>query len=298
MYRILAFDGGGVRGSLTATLLKRLNDLYPSLIGSADLFAGTSVGSFFALGLAYGLSADDMVRFNSEQNWRFIFTPERPGLFRPKYDIAHLTRALAAIFPRTLRLGDLDRRVLVTSFRVAGARGENWTPVLFHNFPASPTREVLVLDAALASGVAPVYFPSHEKYVDGGVVANNPSVAAISVAVDQNAGAQDLGKICLLSIGTGLNPERIEADTTRWGASQWMLHPSPPFPLISIMLDGAAELNVILCSKLLGNRFFRLNPMLPRTVMIDDYRAIPDLVVLGQSYDLRPVAAWIETNWL
>ncbi|MGQ9497661.1 MAG: patatin-like phospholipase family protein [Desulfotomaculales bacterium] len=294
-YRILAFDGGGARGSLTATLLKRLNDLYPSLIGSADLFAGTSVGSFFALGLACGLSADDMVRFNSEQNWRFIFTPERPGLFRPKYDIAHLTRALAAIFPRTLRLGDLDRHVLVTSFRVAGARGENWTPVLFHNFPASPAREVLVLDAALASGAAPVYFPSHKNYVDGAVVANNPSAVAISLAVDRG---QELGDIRLLSIGTGLNPERIDAETTRWGASQWILTPSPPFPLIAAMLNGGAELDVIISSQLLGKRFFRLNPPLPRTVMIDDYKAIPELVALGETYDLGAVAAWIEACWL
>jgi len=294
-YRILTFDGGGIRGSLTATLLKRLNDLYPSLIGSADLFAGTSVGSFFALGLAYGLSADDMVRFNSEQNWRFIFTPERPGLFRPKYGIDHLVRTLAAIFPQDLRLADLGRHVLVTAFQVTGAAGEYWHPVLFHNFPGSATRDALVLDAALASGAAPVYFPSHKHYVDGAVVANNPSTAAISLAVDRG---RELGDICLLSIGTGLNPDRIEADTTRWGASQWILTPSPPFPLISAMLDGGSELDVIVSSRLLGKRFFRLNPLLPRTVMIDDYKAIPELVALGKTYDLGPVAAWIEEYWL
>ena len=57
-YRIMTFDGGGVRGSLMATLVKRLVDQFPKLLEQVDLFAGTSTGSVVALTLASGRTAD------------------------------------------------------------------------------------------------------------------------------------------------------------------------------------------------------------------------------------------------
>jgi len=54
MYRILSFDGGGIRGLVTLAILKRLEAQIPSLIQGADLIAGTSTGGIIALGLAAG----------------------------------------------------------------------------------------------------------------------------------------------------------------------------------------------------------------------------------------------------
>ena len=62
-YRIMTFDGGGVKGSLMATLVKRLSDKFPNLLQQVDLFAGTSTGSVVALTLASGFSADTLVSF-------------------------------------------------------------------------------------------------------------------------------------------------------------------------------------------------------------------------------------------
>jgi hypothetical protein len=52
MYRILSFDGGGIRGLVTLALLKRLEMQIPNLINVADLLAGTSTGAIIALGRA------------------------------------------------------------------------------------------------------------------------------------------------------------------------------------------------------------------------------------------------------
>lgn len=296
-YRIITFDGGGIRGALTVELLRRLERRCPGLIRSADLFAGTSTGSFIALGLAHGLPADDIAKLYSEENGKYIFTPSYLELFRPKYDNDHLKEVLTSVFPPDLRLKDLNRRVLVTSFNVSGSGTGNWSPVFFTNFPGSPTRNELVVDVALCSSAAPVYFPSHRHHIDGGVVANNPSTAAVCAAVDRHLGRQSLGRVYLLSMGTGSGKASINEDTTGWGAFEWMFYPQPPLPLLSIMFDGGVATDVLYTAQLLGSRYYRLNVQLPRDVSLDDYRKIPFLVQLAREFDIDSAAGWVKNNW-
>ena len=51
-YRILSFDGGGVRGILPLVLLSHIQAKIPDFISQTNLFAGTSVGGLNALALA------------------------------------------------------------------------------------------------------------------------------------------------------------------------------------------------------------------------------------------------------
>ena len=59
-YRILTFDGGGIRGLLSAVLLQQLDSRVPKWRDKVDLIAGTSTGGIIALGLAHGKSPDDL----------------------------------------------------------------------------------------------------------------------------------------------------------------------------------------------------------------------------------------------
>jgi patatin-like phospholipase/acyl hydrolase len=61
-YRILAFDGGGIRGVYTAVLLQRRSQQVPGFLDDAPLLAGTSTGGILALGLASGMTADQLVK--------------------------------------------------------------------------------------------------------------------------------------------------------------------------------------------------------------------------------------------
>ena len=101
----MTFDGGGVRGSLMATLVKRLTQHYPQLLEQVDLFAGTSTGSVVALTLASGFSADTLVDFYSQQNLKFAFSPSHLNWFRPKYSNANFRSLLENHFPGNLHLG-------------------------------------------------------------------------------------------------------------------------------------------------------------------------------------------------
>lgn len=296
-YRIMTFDGGGIRGALTVELLKRLNIHFPRLIKKTNLFAGTSTGSFIALGLAYGLSPEDLLELYSEKNSKFIFSPKHLDLLRPKYDNERLKKILGLVFPKNLRIGDLKHYVLVPSFRVIDKNLGNWSPILYNNFPNSETLDEYVIDVALSSSAAPIYFPSYQNHIDGGVFANNPSTAAIAIAKDKEGGKQNLDNIYLLSIGTGYNSHKIMADIRKWGAVEWVLYPNPPLPIISILFEGVVEADTLFSSQLLGEQCFRLNPLLPQSIPLDGYTKIPELITLAENFDLGQTIDWIKCNW-
>ncbi|WP_018249613.1 patatin-like phospholipase family protein [Orenia marismortui] len=299
-YRIISFDGGGVKGVLTARLLKRLAEEIPELLKLTDLFAGTSTGSFIALALAYGKTAEDVVNMYSLENLESIFSFPRINLLIPRYDNDNLKAILNNIFPQELTLKGLNKKVVIPSFKIFNDKYNNWCPTFFNNFPNSENANTSVLDVALASSAAPTYFPSHNNYIDGGVVINNPSTSALAFAKDSQAGDQMLDNISLLSIGTGFSNNKITEDTENWGIIQWTFNPFSPtsFPLLEILLDGATEVDVYFLSQLLGDNYFRLNPTLVNHIDLDDYEKVPDLIELAEKEDLTPVINWIKENWL
>ena len=73
--RILAVDGGGVRGALAVGLITKLEATLrqklgrPNLVLSDyfDLIGGTSTGAIIAAGLALGRSADDLAELHRHQ---------------------------------------------------------------------------------------------------------------------------------------------------------------------------------------------------------------------------------------
>jgi patatin-like phospholipase/acyl hydrolase len=80
-YRILACDGGGIFGVITAKLLQALDR---SVLDNIDLFAGTSTGSIIALGLASGVSIDTILDlYSSEQACRRSSSPTCPRRINP-----------------------------------------------------------------------------------------------------------------------------------------------------------------------------------------------------------------------
>ncbi|HRE25738.1 MAG TPA: hypothetical protein PK954_03810, partial [Anaerolineales bacterium] len=119
------------------------------------------------------------------------------------------------------------------------------------NFPNEDTdaRE-LAVDVALRTSAAPTYFPIVDGFVDGGVIANNPSMCALAQALDPKRGAgQALADVRILSLGTGQNQEFIETDDTDWGLAQWMPH------LVGVMIDGAMDLANYQCRQILGEHY-------------------------------------------
>lgn len=300
IFRIISFDGGGVRGALSTRLLKRITDKYPELLTKTDMFSGTSTGALIALGLSYNKTALEVDELYSYENTKYIFSPSRLNLFIPKYRNAHLTQLLYTIFPQNLSLAGLPKYTFIPSFNVKGYTTQGFEGVFLTNLVNNPTISEKVIDTALYSSAAPTYFPSVNNFIDGGVFMNSPTAAPVIYVRSVFPNRYNLSDFRLLSIGTGFYPERILKRTKNWGIAQWSINPttSTKTPLLSILLSGNTPIENRYSYELLKQNYFRLNPDLDKPVPLDDYKKVPYLKEVADQVDLSDVFRYIERYYL
>lgn len=296
-YRILSIDGGGLRGIMVCVILERLEEACPGFLSKIDLFAGTSTGSILALGMALG-KQPDRARALYEEIGHQVFTPSWWRRFRSlgfalgaRYSNEVLRQALTKEFG-DCTLGQFSKKVLISTFHldrnpIEAHRLRTWKPKFFNNFQSTDLGE-RVVDVILRSGSAPTYFPCYQGYIDGGIAANNPSMAALAQALDRETGGQLLDNVVLLSLGTGQFPQYLAAGDGNWGWLQWAR------PMLSMMMEGSVSVAHYQCSRLLGDCYHRLNPVLPRPIAADDIVALDQLKRIGQEVDLAATIEWLN----
>jgi len=168
---------------------------------------------------------------------------------------------------------------------------KRWCPEYFHNFPNSPWTDLKLKDAVMRSAAAPTYFPIRDGFVDGGIFANNPTLAAVTMALSNGIKLED---IVVLSISTGNNPRNISQE--QYGSGQWGLFHWAPH-IVDLLLDastGAIDHN---CRCLLREQYKRVDPFLPENVGLDDASKLPCLVEIANQVDLNLTKEWIRKYW-
>ena len=288
MQRVLSFDGGGIRGILTACLLERIEAARPGFIKDTYLFAGTSTGGILALALAVGASPAELIslyrRHGAEifrRSWpRRVFDPFAARW--AKYDNAALKRHVTGVLG-SVRLGGLSSHVVIPAYDLSHNKEK-----FFHNFQAGD-RDELAVDVAMRTSAAPTYFPSYQGYADGGLVDNNPSMAAYTQARMISS-----HEIALLSIGTGDSPvQALPGLRHDWGGVPWISKGK----LVNKILDGAGGMADCQCRAVLGSAYFRLNPPMPENFEMDDVGCILELLRIAQAVELEPVLGWLAHYW-
>jgi patatin-like phospholipase/acyl hydrolase len=301
-YRILALDGGGIRGVYTAVLLSRLAKEVPGFIERSDLLAGTSTGGLLALGLASGMSLDTLIEFYqnsggaifSRSVWHEI--RDIGELLGAKYGNKNLAHIVETTFGDATLNDLLPRHVLIPTFdldnQATPPAPQMWKPKFFHNFAGADSDGAQkISDVALRTSAAPTYFPVYQGYVDGGVVANNPSMAAVAQALDANTGKQKLADLRLISIGTGVTPAFVSGDALDWGLAQWA-------PILTdMMLEGGMGVADYECARLLGKSYFRLAPVLPEPIPLDCADKISSLIEFANQVDITAAVTWLKANF-
>ena len=148
----------------------------------------------------------------------------------------------------------------------------------------------------MASSAAPVFFPSYDCHIDGGIIATDPSLASIIYSIDEELGKR-MDQIRLLSFGTGYCYNSIKEDTSKWGAIDWVISKDPDLPIISVTLEGNAQLSQIFSKKLLDSNYYRVNPKMDKDISMDDTKSMDYLLELAEEYNIKDSINWINNKW-
>ena len=300
MYRILSLDGGGVRAVVTAVLLERLEAAYPGFLSKVNLIAGTSAGGILALGLAAGLSPTrerEVFEQNGQKIFYFSLLRRLGNILVAKYSNRNLKQEFVALLGDK-KLGDLSKKVLIPTIDLDNSPTDpkefrSWKPRFFHNYPGPKSdANELCVDVALRTSAAPTLFPMHQGYIDGGIVANSPSVCALAQALDPGTGGQKLEDVVMLSVGASRNPRYITEQDADWGWAQWAV------PIIELLLEeGNNSIAHFQSCQILGEHYRRLNLFLPERIDVDDATKVPRLEELAWKVDLTEIVNWLKSNW-
>lgn len=283
-FRILALDGGGLRGVFTASVLAKWDDMLKSgggnrIVDHFDLVAGTSTGAILAIGLALGLNPKEILNFYKTKGSK-IFPKDRSirHWLTSKHESSTLKEMLQEVY-KDKKLSDASCRLVIPT--VGAKRGKAQAIVTPHHPDRTAFRDISAVDAALASSAAPTYFDSSawdgpiavEEFLDGGVWANNPILPAVAEAVRHLK--IPLDRIDVLSIGT-LTSERDFTDSLSKGKAGWAMQS------VDLFFAAQEHGSLLLADGLLGpTRHLRVNQATPVEIKLDDTEAIEDMIARG-----------------
>jgi patatin-like phospholipase/acyl hydrolase len=263
--RVLAIDGGGIRGVIPAVVLAELEQRAGRPVSDMfDLIAGTSTGGILALALT-APGPDGGPRWNAtaiidlyRQEGPRIFSRSLgkritsvEGLIDERYPSANLREVLE----RYLGGATIEQArtpMLVPAYDLVAR-----TPRFFKSWRDDDLGVPMPL-AAEATSAAPTYFePAVVKgapLIDGGVFAGNPAMCAYAEARRLKPEDQD---VLLVSLGTGGQTRPITFDQAKdWGMLEWAR------PIIDVVFDGSSDAVDYQLDQLLGDRHIRLQATL------------------------------------
>jgi patatin-like phospholipase/acyl hydrolase len=258
MPKILSIDGGGTRGIVPATIINLIErETGKKIIEFFDVIAGTSTGAIIATAIAAGVDSQKLVDLylNKAGNiFKEKFVDRLFGVdeyLDADYTNAGLKKELEKVLGElTMQqlnsgsFGSSGKHLMVCSFdlnpNALTDGNKNYRPDVFYSSYKRDSGRSLV-EICLMTSAAPTYFPIYQDHIDGGVAMNNPSMAAVAFAMNDQTSTKDeyltpngskkglassLKEIKLLSLGTGTsNKTFISAEQTKkgnWGKLKWV----------------------------------------------------------------------------
>ncbi|MQM04646.1 hypothetical protein Taro_037449 [Colocasia esculenta] len=287
MITVLSIDGGGVRGIIPGIVLacleKKLQEIDGEDARIADYFdvvAGTSTGGLVTAMLTTAANENNRPLYAAKDLFGFYFEhcpkifPQKSGLLAsarstyelvmgPRYDGVYLRSLLRQLLGET-RLHQTLTDVVVPAFDIKLLQ-----PTIFSTYEAAhdPLKNPLLSDVCISTSAAPTYLPPHYfqvkddsngnvrhyNLIDGGIAANNPTMAAMShVMKEINAENEnffhmptmDCQRFLVISLGTGSPKQegRFSAqDAASWGAFGWLFGGGGT-PLIDSCLQASSDM--------------------------------------------------------
>ncbi|EFJ05165.1 hypothetical protein SELMODRAFT_43387, partial [Selaginella moellendorffii] len=261
--RILSIDGGGMRGIIPAHMLAYLETALKEkshnpdarIADFFDLAAGTSVGGLIAVMLFASSDCrddqDEEISSSSSSSTGDHQNHGSKSLRRPLFTAAEVCTFISdrgkeifkIPYPQRvdLTLDDTLKPIVIPCYDLTNA-----SAFCFSRISANfKLWEVCRATTAVPSFFKPIHVSSvdgkHEfTAVDGGLVVNNPTAAAITHALHDKArfpGVRGVEDMLVLSLGTGQFDQTYRYNKVeRWGAFQWAK------PIAKIIMDGISDM--------------------------------------------------------
>ncbi len=237
--KILALDGGGIRGMMTVEVLVEIeNQLRQQLKKGTefrlshffDFVAGTSTGAIIAACVSSGMAVPEIREFYESSGKEMFDKAFLLKRFRHKYEDEKLAEKLRAVFGKDTTLGS-DKLQTVLMMVMRNATTDSPWPVSNNPFAKYNQRDrkdcnlnIPLWQLIRASTAAPVFFPPEVVtfapdtpneyefiFVDGGITMyNNPAFQAFLMAtVEPYKMGWTTGEdqLLVVSVGTGTNPK-------------------------------------------------------------------------------------------
>jgi hypothetical protein len=242
--KLLAIDGGGIRGVLALEVLQRIEDLLKAKSGKADFrladyfdyIAGTSTGGIVAAGLSVGMSVGEILKFYQEAGAQMFVKANLLRRLRYEFRSEPLAAKLKEVFDINTTLGSEKLRTLLLLVMRNATTDSPWpisnNPYAKYNDGARPDCNLKfpLWQLVRASTAAPTFFPPEvivlpstapggERefiFVDGGVTMyNNPTFQMFLMATLDRYWAlkpdarwqPGADRMLIVSVGTGTSPD-------------------------------------------------------------------------------------------
>ena len=234
--KLLAIDGGGIRGVLSLLILARIESLLIAeskrpdyrLADYFDYVAGTSTGGIIAAGVAMGMSAAEILAFYVNNGAKMFDKASLIRRLQSKFKSEPLAQQLKAVFGANTTLDAPEIESLLLLVMRNATTDLPWpisnNPFAKYNDLKHPAcnLKLPLWQLVRASTAAPTYFPPEVIdcggkpfiFVDGGVTMyNNPAFQMflmatvdrfwIKAAPQKRGWATGADKMLIVSIGTG-----------------------------------------------------------------------------------------------
>ncbi|XP_058459229.1 85/88 kDa calcium-independent phospholipase A2 isoform X2 [Malaya genurostris] len=294
--RLLCLDGGGIRGLVLAQMLLEIEKLAQTPISHLfDWIAGTSTGGILALGLGCGKTMKQcMCLYLRMKDQAFIGSRPYPSdqlEFVLKEQLGEFTVMSDIKHPKLMVTGVMaDRKPvdlhLFRNYKCASDILGIATPSNSRRQPPPPPEEQLVWRAARATGAAPSYFRAFGRFLDGGLIANNPTLDALTEIHEFNMALRSIGREAeavpvsiVVSLGTGLIPvtELKEIDVFRpdsiWDTAKLAYGISAIGNLLvdqATASDGRVVDRARAWCSMIGVPYYRFNPQMSVDIAMDE----------------------------
>jgi uncharacterized protein len=266
--KLLALDGGGIRGCISIEVLAQLESLLRQETSKPDLVlgdwfdyvGGTSTGAILATCIASGMPVGQIRDFYQEQGSAMFQQASLLKRLWFTYEREPLAAKLREILGAEARLGSPDLRCLLLLVLRNASTDSPWplsnNPRARYNDRSRPdcNLDLPLWQLVRASAAAPTFFPPEYVrleskefvFVDGGVTSyNNPSFLLFLMATLEPyrlRWATGPEKMLLISVGTGQSP--TTTSVTR-GSSPNLLENARGIPLA--LMSSASMQQDFLC---------------------------------------------------